>query len=192
MVDSATGVAHGTCVGVDSGLDLRGGYSQHRHRVPSTMFFYRFGQRYTEIKHDPLLFSVAHRIFWLSTESLSRSTLHLKEGGGERGVCTLVLCSLATLMSCIDASVRIVTKSPEGRTSTYILHIIGFCLCYWSVANQWKASSDLTVASPPLGVKGDPVRVETLIVPPSHHLRQDMIVNRKTRIFFLVSRLMLP
>ncbi len=49
--------------------------------------------------------------FWLSTERLSRSTLHLKEG--ERGVCTLLLCSLATVMSCIDASVRIVTKSPK-------------------------------------------------------------------------------
>ncbi len=28
-------------------------------------------------------------------------------------VCTLVLCSLATVTSCIDASVRIVTKSPK-------------------------------------------------------------------------------
>ncbi len=34
---------------------------------------------------------------------------------GERGVCTLVLCSLATVTSCIDPSVRIVTKSPKGR-----------------------------------------------------------------------------
>jgi hypothetical protein len=31
----------------------------------------------------------------------------------ERGVCTLELCSLATVTSCIDASVRIVTKSPK-------------------------------------------------------------------------------
>ena len=29
------------------------------------------------------------------------------------GVFTLVLCSLATVTSCIDASVRIVTKSPK-------------------------------------------------------------------------------
>ncbi len=28
---------------------------------------------------------------------------------GERGVCTLVLCSIATVTSCMDASVRIVT-----------------------------------------------------------------------------------
>jgi hypothetical protein len=31
----------------------------------------------------------------------------------ERGVCTLVLCSLATVTSFIDASVRIVTQSPK-------------------------------------------------------------------------------
>ncbi len=68
--------------------------------------------------HDPLLFCVAQGIFWLSTERLSRSTLHLKEGErGVWGVFTLVLCSLATVTSCIDASVRIVTK-PEGETST--------------------------------------------------------------------------
>jgi hypothetical protein len=29
------------------------------------------------------------------------------------GVCTLVLCSLATVLSCIDPSVRIVTNSPK-------------------------------------------------------------------------------
>jgi hypothetical protein len=33
--------------------------------------------------------------------------------GGERGVSTLVVCSLATVLSCIDPSVRIVTKSPK-------------------------------------------------------------------------------
>ncbi len=38
-------------------------------------------------------------------------TLHLKEG--ERWVCTLVLCSLATVTSWIDPSVQIVTKSPK-------------------------------------------------------------------------------
>ncbi len=32
---------------------------------------------------------------------------------GERGVCTLVLCRLATVTSCIDASVLILTKSPK-------------------------------------------------------------------------------
>jgi hypothetical protein len=35
----------------------------------------------TEITHDPLLLSTAQGIFELSTERLSRSTLHLKEGG---------------------------------------------------------------------------------------------------------------
>jgi hypothetical protein len=43
-----------------------------------------------EITHDSLLFSVAQGIFCLSTESLSRSTLHLKEGGeGSLYSCTL-------------------------------------------------------------------------------------------------------
>jgi hypothetical protein len=40
-------------------------------------------------------------------------------------VCTPVLCSLATVLSCIDPSVRIVTKSPKGRTSTCILWFTG-------------------------------------------------------------------
>jgi hypothetical protein len=45
-------------------------------------------QRYTEITHDPLLFSVAQEKF--CTERLSRSTLHLKEGGeGSLYPCTL-------------------------------------------------------------------------------------------------------
>jgi hypothetical protein len=46
-------------------------------------------QRYIEITLDLLLFSVVQGIFWLSSEGLSRSTLHLIEG--ERRVCTLVL-----------------------------------------------------------------------------------------------------
>ncbi len=68
----------------------------------------------SEITHDPLLFNVAQEIFWLSSERLSRSTLRLKEG--EREICPLVLCSLSTVTSCIDASVRIVTKSPKVGT----------------------------------------------------------------------------
>jgi hypothetical protein len=43
------------------------------------------------------------------------------------GVCTLVLCSLATEMSCIDPSVRIVKKIAERRTSTYIIHLSATC-----------------------------------------------------------------
>jgi hypothetical protein len=38
-------------------------------------------KRNMEITYDPLLFSVAQGIFWLSSERLSRSTLHLIEGG---------------------------------------------------------------------------------------------------------------
>ncbi len=48
-------------------------------------------QRCAEITHDPLLFIVAQGIFWLSTERLSRSVLHLKEGGkGSLYSCTLL------------------------------------------------------------------------------------------------------
>ncbi len=64
--------------------------------------FYRLFQRYIEITHDSLLFSVAQGILWLSPERLSRSTWHLIEG--ERG---------AIVLSCIDPSVRIVTTSSK-------------------------------------------------------------------------------
>ncbi len=78
-------------------------------------------QRYTEITHDPLLFSVAQGIFWLSTESLSVSTLHLKEGG-ERSLysCTLLSGNHDVLHRplCADGD-----KIPKGWTSTYILHL---------------------------------------------------------------------
>jgi hypothetical protein len=79
-------------------------------------------QRYSEIStHIPLLFSGAQGIFLLSTERLSRSTLHLKEGG----VCTLVLmlsfnCDVLHRRLGADSD-----KIPEGGTSTYILHLSG-------------------------------------------------------------------
>jgi hypothetical protein len=78
-----------------------------------------------EITHDPLLFSVAQGIFCLSSERLSRSTLHLIEGG-ERGVCTLALCSLANVTVSIDPSVKIVTKSPK----VVLLLIFSISLCF--------------------------------------------------------------
>jgi hypothetical protein len=68
-------------------------------------------QRYTEITHDPLLFNVAQEYF--DCPQRDSPALHYIEKRGERGVCTLVLCSLATVASCIDLSVRIVTKSPK-------------------------------------------------------------------------------
>ncbi len=76
-------------------------------------------QRYTEITHDPPLFSVAQGIFWLSTERLSHSTLHLKEGvEGSPYSCTLQSCNCDILHRplCADKD-----KIPEGRSSTYIL-----------------------------------------------------------------------
>jgi hypothetical protein len=46
----------------------------------------------TQITADPCGYGIRSR------ERLSRSTLHLKRG--EREVCTLLLCSLATMLSC--------------------------------------------------------------------------------------------
>ncbi len=40
-VDSGIGMV--TVLGVDSGVDIRGGYSQLRHRVTYTIFFFVFG-----------------------------------------------------------------------------------------------------------------------------------------------------
>ncbi len=79
--------------------------------APLILYSVRRPQKWKEITHHLLHFSVVQGIFLLSTERLSRSTLHFKEG--ERGVCSLVLCSLVTVASCIDASVQIVTKSPK-------------------------------------------------------------------------------
>ncbi len=77
-------------------------------------------QRYIEITHDPLLFSVAQGIFWLSPERLSRCTLHLKEGG-EGSLYTIVLFRVVLhRLLCEDSH-----KIPEGRTSIYILHLSG-------------------------------------------------------------------
>jgi hypothetical protein len=54
-------------------------------------------------------------------------------GGGEGSLysCTLVLCSLATVMSWIDALVQKVTKSPKVVQSTYILQLSGVGRCGW-------------------------------------------------------------
>ncbi len=60
----------------------------------------------------PLLFSVAQEIFDCPQRDTLTQYITFKRGG-ERGVCTLVLCNLATVMSCIDASVHIVIKFPK-------------------------------------------------------------------------------
>ncbi len=62
--------------------------------------------------HDPRLFSVALRnILTVHRETLTQYITFKR--GGEREVCTLVLGSLATGTSCIDASVRLVSKPPK-------------------------------------------------------------------------------
>ncbi len=43
-------------------------------QLPNCHFGHNQRSTGTEITHDPLIFSVAQGIFWLSTERLSRST----------------------------------------------------------------------------------------------------------------------
>ncbi len=62
-----------------------------------------------EITHDPLLFSAAQGIYWtVLRETLTQYITFNR--GEEKG---LYSSTLGTLMSCIDPSVRIVTKSPK-------------------------------------------------------------------------------
>ncbi len=125
--------------------------SKRSHKTVEIKVFLHFGllvdgririrtnQRYTEIIHDPLLFSVAQGIFWLSTERLSRSTIHLKEG--REGSLHSWLCSLATMMSwCNDPSVQIVTKSPKvGPFLIFSISLVqiyyGFGIWIWNTAH---------------------------------------------------------
>jgi hypothetical protein len=58
-------------------------------------------------------FSLVLRKEYFDCPQRDSHAMHYILKRGERGVCTFVLCSLATVMSCIDASVRIVTKSPK-------------------------------------------------------------------------------
>jgi len=77
---------------------------------------------YTEIYRDyPLLFSVAQRnILTVHRETL---TQYITLKGG---ICILVLCRHATVTSCIDPSVRIVTKSPKVQRPLLIISVSWF------------------------------------------------------------------
>ncbi len=106
------------------------------------------GLRYIEITQDSLLFSVAQAIFLLSSERLSRSTLHLIEGG-EGSLYTPVLCGLATVLSCIGPSVRNATKSPEvGSLHTYILHLSGLGWATGACPRFWPDTTRPAPSSP--------------------------------------------
>ncbi len=86
---------------------------------------HELGQRSKEITHDPLLFSVAQRnILTVHRETLTQY-ITFKRGGRGKSV---LFYSFATVTSCLDLSVRIVTKIPEGGASTYILHLSGLGL----------------------------------------------------------------
>jgi hypothetical protein len=81
----------------------------HPAVLPLPSHVVHLDQRYIEITHDHLLFR--RNILTVLTETLTQYiTFNI---GGERGVSTIVFCSLATVLSCIGPSVRIVTKSPK-------------------------------------------------------------------------------
>ncbi len=83
-------------------------YIFYEHNVPENIlpltkrpsFIYSNPEIYRDYTHDPLLFSVAQGIIWLSSERLTRSTLHLIEGG--RGESALLY--IVVLLPCCPAS----------------------------------------------------------------------------------------
>ncbi len=85
---------------------------------------YSVHQGYIKITHDPLLFSVCKEYFDCLRETLTQYiTFNLAEGGvGSRYSCILKFCNHDVLHRplCEDSE-----KIPEGRTSTYILHLSG-------------------------------------------------------------------
>jgi hypothetical protein len=87
--------------------------SRHAFYCASYRHFFRLIQRYIEITHDPLLGEYFHR-----PQRYSHAVHYIYQRR-ERGVCTLVLCSLVTVLSRIDLLCEDSDKIPEGRTSTY-------------------------------------------------------------------------
>jgi hypothetical protein len=68
-------------------------------------------------------------------ETLTQYIIHLKEGG--ESSLYLVLFSLATVTSCIDPSVRIVTKSPKVELLLYFFHLSWYKYLSYLVAGFW-------------------------------------------------------
>ncbi len=94
----------------------------------------------------PLLFYVAQGIFWLSSDWFSCITWHLKVVGEERGVCTLVLCSLATVMSCIGQN--------PWRWDLYL-----YFQSLWPTHIKFRTCSALApMWTPPINESGDRTR----------------------------------
>ncbi len=98
----------------------------HRAKRPYHKPNYRPAQRYRYTCRDyprpPSLKCCARNILTVHRETLTQyCTLHFIEGG-EGG---LYSCSLATVLSCIDTSVRIVTKSPKVEPLLIFLHLSG-------------------------------------------------------------------
>ncbi len=101
-------------------------YGQYLYR-PLRNFcrcFYYISHR--DIQRLPMTpFSSVLRKEYLDCPQIDSHAVHLKEGG--EGSLTLVLSSLATMTSCIDLSVRIVTKSPKVGS----LLIFSISLIHW-------------------------------------------------------------
>ncbi len=96
--------------------------------------------RHYHITHDPLLFSVAQGIFWLSSERLSRSTLHLTEGG-EESLYSCTYSCIATVTSCIETSVRIVTGNLPVQ-----IYLISSRSCEWGIPMRRFANFPIQIS----------------------------------------------
>jgi hypothetical protein len=95
----------------------------------------KHGQRYIEIT---LLFNVAQGIFLLSSESLSRSSLYLKEREeGSTHSCTLQSCDCYILHRTLSVDSD---KIPEGGTTTVLIFSISLGAgkkLYWEGAELY-------------------------------------------------------
>jgi hypothetical protein len=87
--------------------------NQSRQRDFSLLLRILIPEIHRNYPRPPSLWCCAKNILTVLRETLTRSSLHLIEG--EEGICTPVLYSLATVTSCIDPSVRIMTKSPKSE-----------------------------------------------------------------------------
>ncbi len=97
---------------VRSCVNTRKGCSPIPPPPPSLIMWY---QRYIEITYDPHLFSLAHRIFWPVLRETLTQYIAFNRGGRGESLLVYSVVLQPCMTSCIDPSVRIVTKSPKVR-----------------------------------------------------------------------------
>jgi hypothetical protein len=86
-----------------------------RSRCPKLIFFFYVNRDTWRLHTTPL--SLVLRKEYFDYPQRDSHAVHYIQKRGEMGVCTLVLCTgiLANVLSSIDPSLRIVTKSPKVR-----------------------------------------------------------------------------